>query len=139
VGFRHWLRVLCAAATLLLIAAPVALGAAMGPVLRELGMTAEHKCKCNMPAGTCGCPECAKLEQVRLSERRAGAVPHLRGLCDDDAPAFPSAAAPSPVLPSLLALLPVPRGERTPVNAATPVPIYPSDEPPVPPPRIATA
>jgi len=134
----RWLRVACAVATLVLVAAPVALGAGLGPVLRELGATAEHQCKCKMAPGTCGCPECARLEQVRLSERHAGAVPHLRGQCDEDAPAFPSATPPGAVLAAVVATLPVPRGDRVPVNAATQPPLSTSDEPPVPPPRIAT-
>lgn len=135
---RRGLRVACAVATLLLVAAPVALGAAMGPLLQGLGVTAEHRCKCNMAPGKCGCPECAKLEQLRTSERHAGAVPHARGQCDEDAPAFPFATPPSPVLASVVLTLPVPRGERMPVHAATLPPLDTIDEPPVPPPRIAT-
>jgi hypothetical protein len=137
-ALQRWARLVCAVATLAVLA-PMALGAAMGPVVRELGADASaHQCKCKMGPGKCGCPACLQLDRERASERRQGSTPCLRGQCDLDGQAFPFAAPPAIVLVAASTMLPVPRGERAAVNAASrPLPSA-TEEPPVPPPRIAS-
>jgi hypothetical protein len=133
-------RVVLAWATLAVIAAPAAFGPAIGGVMRELGASLqEHVCKCGMPAGKCGCPECDRLEQDRLHEHQAERLAALKRHCDDDAPAIPFGALPSAVLAARGATtLPIPRGERLPVAAAAASFLSPDDEPPTPPPRSAS-
>jgi hypothetical protein len=128
----------CALATLLSIAAPAALGPALGPLLREVGSQQEHVCKCGMAPGKCGCPECAQAERERLSERMPDAVPVLKDDCDKDAPAIAVAALPTGPLPPARAVLPVPAGERVSMSAASTVPFDRTLEPPTPPPRLAS-
>ena len=137
---RQWLRLACTVVTLLVLAAPAALGAAMGPVLEQLGDAHAHVCKCGMPVGKCGCPECERAEQERLSEHRTDAVPTLKRHCDDELPAMPlGAALPTGVLAAAPAtMLPAPRGERIPIVASTPSPSPTNVEPPTPPPRSTT-
>jgi hypothetical protein len=134
------LRLLAAVLTLVALAAPAALGSAMDPVLRMLGDAHGHVCKCGMAPGKCGCPECDRAEQERLSEHRTEAAPTLKRHCDDEAPAMPlGGALPSGVLAaSSAAALPVPRGDRVPVAASATLVPSPETEPPTPPPRIAT-
>jgi hypothetical protein len=133
-------RVVLAWATLAVIAAPSAFGPAMGGVMHALGVSmAEHVCKCGMPAGKCGCPECDRLEQERLHEHQSEQLAALKRHCDDDAPAIPFGVLPSAVLAARSATtLPVPRGERLPVAAAARSIPSPLDEPPTPPPRSAS-
>jgi hypothetical protein len=134
----RWLRVACAVATLAVVVGPIALGAATVPLLRELGAdTSTHHCKCQMGPGKCGCPACLQLDRDRASERREPA-PVLRGSCDLDGPAFPFVAPPAAVLAAASVTLPVPRGERLLVNEGVRPPLSSADEPPVPPPRIAS-
>ncbi|MGD0524694.1 MAG: hypothetical protein ABSE49_06110 [Polyangiaceae bacterium] len=136
----QWVRLFAAIATLVVLAAPAALGAAMDPVLRMLGDVHGHVCKCGMTPGKCGCPECERAEQERLSEHRTEAAPTLKRHCDDEAPAMPlGAALPAGVLAAAsAATLPVPRGDRVPVVASAIFVPSPETEPPTPPPRIAT-
>ena len=136
---RRWARLVCAV-TLVVLAAPAALGASMGPVLRELGDTAGHVCKCGMPVGKCGCRACELAEQQRLSEHRTEALPALKRHCDDDAPAVPlGAALPSGVLAAASDdTLTVPRGDRVPVAATTTTGFFTDHPPPTPPPRLAS-
>lgn len=136
----RWLRVACAVVTLVVLAAPAALGSAMDPVLRMLGDTHGHLCKCGMAPGKCGCPDCARAEQERLSEHRAEATPTLKRHCDDEAPAMPlGAALPAGVLAaSGTSTLPVPRGDRVPVVTRAALVPSADQEPPTPPPRLAT-
>jgi hypothetical protein len=137
-ALQRWARLVCALATLAVVA-PMALGAALGPVMRELGGDASsHQCKCKMGPGKCGCPACLQLDRERASERRQGSTPCLRGQCDLDGQAFPFAAPPAAVLAAASTMLPVPRGERAAANAACRPPPSTSVEPPVPPPRIAS-
>jgi hypothetical protein len=126
---------------LIVLAAPCALGAAMGPVLRDLAAANEHVCKCGMKPGTCGCPECDKLERERRAENAPSPVPVLKRHCEDDAPAMPlGAPLPSGVLAaSAVDALPLPAGDRVPVLRAPAFVTSPDVEPPTPPPRIATA
>ena len=139
-ALARWARVACAVVTLLVVAVPAAFGATLGPVLRELGGSAEHVCKCGMPVGRCGCPACERLERERLQERRSDPLPTLKRACDDDAPTMPlGAALPAGVLAaSSSALLPVPRGDRIPVGAVLPLATSTKDQPPTPPPRLAS-
>lgn len=134
------LRYAVSVVTLIVIAAPCALGAAMGPMMRELGEAQSHTCKCGMQPGKCGCPECARLEDERRAEHRQTPEPALKRHCDDDAPAMPlGAPLPSGVLAATTTdLLSVPAGDRQPIAAG--VAFVPSAdlEPPTPPPRIAT-
>jgi hypothetical protein len=139
-ALRRWLQLACAVVTLVVLAAPAALGTAVDPVLRMLGDAQGHVCKCGMAPGKCGCPECARAEQERLSEHRADAAPTLKRHCDDEAPAMPlGTTLPAGVLAaSGSPVLDVPRGDRVPV--VTRAAFIPSAdrEPPTPPPRIAT-
>ncbi len=134
------LRLVCAVLTLVAIAAPAALGSAADPVLRLLGDSHEHVCKCGMPTGKCGCPECDRAEQERLRERQVDPVATLKRHCDDETPAMPlGAALPAGVLGAASAAgLPVPRGDRMPVAASTTYPTSTNIEPPTPPPRSAS-
>ena len=134
---RRWLRLACVWGVLSTIAAPAALGAAMGPVLRELGMGTEHMCMCHMPAGKCGCPECARLEAERLRERPVAAVPTWKSGCDDDAPATPFSALPAAVLPSCETVLAAPVGDRVSRLWWSAPPPALDREPATPPPRRA--
>ena len=135
---RQWARLVCAV-TLVVLAAPAALGASLGPVLRELGESTQHVCKCGMPVGKCGCPACERTEQQRLSEHRTEAAPILKRHCDDDAPAMPlGAALPARVLAaSSDTTMTVPRGDRIPVAATTTSGFFTDHQPPTPPPRSA--
>jgi hypothetical protein len=136
---RQWARLVCAM-TLVALAAPAALGASLGPVLRELGESTAHVCKCGMPVGKCGCPACERTEEQRLSEHRTEAAPTLKRHCDDDAPAMPlGAALPAGVLAaSSDAFLTVPRGDRIPAATTTTHGYTTDHPPPTPPPRIAS-
>lgn len=99
----------------------------------------EHACKCGMPAGKCGCPECERIAQEVSRERLASPVPSLKRQCDDGAPGLPFAALPSAMLGATsTALLPNPRGERVAMaSCSVPLPRA-ADEPPTPPPRTAS-
>jgi hypothetical protein len=134
------MRVAIAWGTLAVIAAPAAFGPAIGAVMRELGAaTVEHVCKCGMPAGKCGCPECDRLEQERRSEHAREQLATLKRHCDDDAPAIPFGVLPSGVLAARgSAVLPVPRGERLDIATAPLRVSSPDHEPPTPPPRSAS-
>lgn len=103
---RAWIRLACVYLTLAVIAAPSALGAAMGPVLRELGATQEHVCKCGMPQGKCGCPECALLDLEREAGQVPDAVSTLKRQCDDDVSPLPFTATAAAVIPPQLQILP---------------------------------
>ncbi|HEY6462354.1 MAG TPA: hypothetical protein VIY73_19435 [Polyangiaceae bacterium] len=138
---RFWLAVRYAVSvvTLIAIAAPCALGGATGPLVRALADAQEHVCKCGMKPGTCGCPECAKLERERRADHAPSPVPVLKRHCDDTAPAMPlGAPLPTGVLAaSITDALPLSRGERLPVAASAAFVPSLDCEPPTPPPRIA--
>ena len=105
-SLRAWIRLACVYLTLAVIAAPAALGAAMGPVLSELGASQEHVCKCGMPQGKCGCPECALLDLERKAGQVPDAVPTLKRHCDDDASPVPFTATAVAVVPPQVHVLP---------------------------------
>jgi hypothetical protein len=136
-SLRRWLRLALAVATLVTIAAPAALGAAMGPILDQLGQSHEHVCKCGMPPGKCGCPECDRAEQERLRERHQ-VVPLLKSGCDHGAPAIQFAALPPASLSAAGTMLPAPRGERLARDPADSPVLDHALDPPTPPPRLAT-
>jgi len=76
---------------------PVALGPARMTFERALGGEPSHTCACGMKRGTCGCPECEKLEQQRANVSKHVAV---RNTCEDDdgfvrAPATPIVTPPN--------------------------------------------
>jgi len=122
---------------LVVFAVPAALGAATGPLLGELGAAmTEHVCKCGMPAGKCGCPECERLAQELSRERLASPVPSLERHCADGAPGLPFGALPSAVLDATsTSLVPIPHSERLAIaSCSVPLPRS-ADEPPTPPPR----
>jgi hypothetical protein len=137
-SLRPWLRLACAAAMLLTIAAPAALGPALGTVLDQLGSAHEHVCKCGMKPGTCGCPDCAKAEHERLATRGRDVLPVLKGGCHQDAAAIQFAALPPAVVTAAGALLPAPRGDRIPRFEASPFVLDRDLDPPTPPPRLAS-
>jgi hypothetical protein len=132
------LRLALAVATLVTIAAPAALGAAMGPILDQLGSAHEHVCKCGMAPGKCGCPDCDKAEQERLHDRGHQVMPVLKGGCDEDAPTIQLASMPPAFLSPSSTLLPAPRGERVARDPAHAPFRGPDLDPPTPPPRLAT-
>lgn len=137
VSLRAWIRLACVYLTLAVIAAPAALGAAMGPVLGELGASQEHVCKCGMPQGKCGCAECALLDLQRKAGRVPDALPTLKRHCDDDASPVPftaTAVALAPAQPHVLPATPLDDGARIPLCTA---PASPELEPSTPPPRRA--
>jgi hypothetical protein len=137
-SLRRWLRLAFAVATLVTIAAPAALGAAMGPILDQLGSSHEHVCKCGMTPGKCGCRECEQAEQERLHDRGHQVTPVLKSGCDQDAPAIQFASLLPASLPAAGLLLPAPRGERLARDPA-PFPRLDRDvDPPTPPPRLAS-
>jgi hypothetical protein len=137
--FHRWLLGVLAAATLVVIALPAALGPTWGPILRALGEQTTHVCKCGMKAGTCGCPECARLEHEREDAKRACPVPAVRRACDDEGPAFAFGDMPLAVVPVIA---------RVPVTPSLGAALRPDEmtvlrgveaKPPTPPPRIALA
>jgi hypothetical protein len=137
---RRWVRLAIAWSTLAVVAAPAAFGPSIGVMMRELGASAaEHVCKCGMPVGKCGCPECDRLEQERLQEHAVERLAALKRHCDDDAPAIPFGMLPNGV-PAAIdgATLPVPRGERLRIARAVAHVSSPGHEPPTPPPRSAS-
>jgi hypothetical protein len=136
-SLRQWAR-FATALLVLLVAAPVALGGAAGPLARALGAQEEHLCKCGMEPGKCGCPECARLERDRLHDAAPDLVSTLKKPCDQDRAAIAFDALPAGVLASAGTKLAIPRGERIRVGAHLSR-LDPRDtEPPTPPPRLAT-
>jgi hypothetical protein len=69
---------------------PVALGPARTTIERALGGEASHACACGMKRGTCGCPECERIEQ---EAKRTAMHVAVRNACEgDDGLARPPAA-----------------------------------------------
>jgi hypothetical protein len=79
------LETLAALVLALVLLAPMMLGPSFGTFVRALGGEADHKCACGMPEGTCGCPECARIEHQRLRERAPAPYPVLRSQCEGNA------------------------------------------------------
>lgn len=136
---RGWFRLACVYVTLAVIAAPAALGAAMGPVLSELGAaTQEHVCKCGMPRGECGCPECALRDLERQGGEVPEAVPTLKSRCSDDAPPVPFTGSAVAVVPPQVAVLPAAPGDAGLRFLPCAAPASVDPEPSTPPPRSAS-
>ncbi len=133
----RWLRAAIAAATLVVLVVPAALGPTWGPLLRQLGAQATHVCKCGMKPGTCGCPDCARLEQQEHDDRAPLSVPALRRTCDDDTPALGSSALPDAVVPLAATMPPVPLTGSAARLEPSLHPASGEDRPPTPPPRHA--
>jgi hypothetical protein len=79
---------------------PVALGPARTPIERALGGEPSHACACGMKRGTCGCPECERVEREKETVSKHIAV---RNACEDDdgfvrAPATPLVIVPNAAL-----------------------------------------
>lgn len=69
---------------------PMALGpAGTHWVVQWMGGVATHHCACGMKPGTCGCPECARLEAEKLSEAHSASQdppPALTSDCSHEPP-----------------------------------------------------
>jgi|HubBroStandDraft_2_1064218.scaffolds.fasta_scaffold133171_3 hypothetical protein len=87
---RRLLETVLALAVALAVLAPMMLGPAFAPLARALGGDGEHRCACGMVQGTCGCPECARIEHQRVREHAPFPYPVLRSQCEGDevAPGF---------------------------------------------------
>jgi hypothetical protein len=115
--------------------APMLLGPALGPLSRALGGAAQHLCACGMVPGTCGCPECERLERQRELDKSPRPYRTLTSQCNDGeiAAGFPALPPAVPLAtftlsappPRELASIPSPPSARS----RDPVP------PPTPPPR----
>ena len=76
---------------------PVALGPARTTIERALGAEPSHACACGMKRGTCGCPECERIERDAKKISKHVAV---RNTCEDGdglvrAPALPIVTPPN--------------------------------------------
>jgi len=131
------MRLVCVVVTFLTVAAPTALGAAIGPLGGDFGH--EHVCKCGMAPGKCGCPECARAEQDRLRDRAQSRLPVLKTQCDQDGSTIPFTALPQSPLPPTTSMPPIAGRERAILTAAVANLDSRSPEPPTPPPRLALA
>jgi hypothetical protein len=123
----------------LVLLAPMLLGPAIGPLTQAMGGEAKHLCACGMVAGTCGCPECARLERQHRRDEAPKAYPVLKSQCaGDDAPV---AFAPLPVVgPAMFHTLTVPSAPPVPLlrpMANAWASLEPT-KPPTPPPENAT-
>src|SRR5271170_4470295 len=87
---RRLVETLAALLVALAVLAPMMLGPALSPLAQALGAVAEHRCACGMAPGTCGCPECARIEHQRLRERAPAPYAVLRSQCERNevAPGF---------------------------------------------------
>jgi hypothetical protein len=122
---------------LLAMLAPLWLGPATLPLLRALAGDASHTCACGMAPGTCGCPECERLEHERQREHAPRPYRVLKSACDDQGAPLPSLAVPPCVMPATLALHDARiTGLAPPALLAHDAARVP-DGPPTPPPRAA--
>jgi hypothetical protein len=137
-SLRTQLRLVCAVAMLVCLAAPAALGASMGAVLELVGAQTEHVCKCGMAPGKCGCPECARTERQAARERMPDLVPVLKRQCEQGAPGLQFAALPSAAVGCVSRVLPAPAGERIPRETVSLSRFDRAADPPTPPPRLAS-
>jgi hypothetical protein len=122
------------AVLILFVLLPTALGPAMGTLTRVVGEL-DHKCMCGMKPGTCGCPECERLERART---HVPAYPVIKGECDGAGQAVPS-VAPLAIAPASITV----RATAVVAHVSPLVPprIHSADlrEPPTPPPRVASS
>jgi len=87
---RRLVETLAALLVALAVLAPMMLGPALSPLTQALGGAVEHRCACGMAPGTCGCPECARIEHQRSQERAPAPYAVLRSECERNevAPGF---------------------------------------------------
>jgi hypothetical protein len=118
---------------------PMVLGPALVPLARAWGGVDSHVCACGMARGTCGCPECEKLEHERLREHAPRPYPVLRAYCGGDEVASGYSALP-PATPLPKGVL-LPRSPRERVALERPAEAFSRDlaEPATRPPRLARA
>jgi hypothetical protein len=134
---RRYLETLVALAVALAVLAPMMLGPALGPLTRALGGTDEHRCACGMVQGTCGCPECARIEHKRLHDRAPVPYPVLRSQCEGDEVAAAFAALPLAIeAPVGFVLAPAPEASVAPLRPSEAL-SRDATEPATPPPRHA--
>jgi hypothetical protein len=124
---------------LIVVALPMALGPASGTVMRWLAGEPDHHCMCGMKPGTCGCPDCERLEQMRKHDREhAPTYPVVRAACDAEVGALPTFASPT-VLPALHEIRKAGQLEPAPALVSSQLESADQNPPPTPPPRIALA
>src|ERR1700733_66736 len=132
---RRLVETLAALLVALALLAPMMLGPALGPLTQALGAAADHRCACGMAPGTCGCPECARIEHQSFREHAPAPYAVLRSQCERNE-----------VAPGFMALPPALEAPAAGVIARTPVasasPLAPAarrsrdaTEPVTPPPR----
>jgi hypothetical protein len=131
---RRFVALVCQLAAAIVVAAPMLLGPALSPLLRATHNEA-HLCACGMAAGTCGCPECDRLEAQRHEDETPGPNPVIRSSCDDDESPLPSTAQPPSVLAAAFALRDDAPGDVLPIAPLAPLTSLENDGPPTPPPR----
>jgi hypothetical protein len=115
--------------------APLWLGPALSPIMAA-ATEAQHVCACGMTPGTCGCPECERVERERLSEKSAPPFPTLKGECDTGSPVLSAVAIPPSILPASLSLTPPTFVALAPATPRVPLASLASPRPPTPPPRV---
>ncbi len=124
---------------LIVVALPMALGPASGTVMRWLAGEPDHHCMCGMKPGTCGCPECEHLEQMRTHDREHPPKgPVVKAACDSEVGALPSFASPA-VLPAALEIGKIATLECAPASFSPSLHSLDNAPPPTPPPRNALA
>lgn len=105
----------------------------LGPLLVPLERAvaeSRHVCACGMAPGTCGCPECARVERERLSAHTSRPYAVLQGECDHNSVLLGGAQAFPALLPAAIGVrLPDPSG----LVAQRPIPALRSLGPPAPP------
>ncbi len=82
------------AAALFVVVLPIGLGPGTSNVTRWLGGEPEHACMCGMKRGTCGCPECERLEAERRADARVSKLVTVHRTCERD-----DGTVPAPELP----------------------------------------
>ncbi len=112
---------------------PLALGPALAPLTRALGVAPEHACACGMKPGTCGCPECERL--LREGDAPVPTTHATLGSCDDHGSRSLASALPPCFVPPAFAVAASPHvGLLAPVPPPPRLSTQPSP-PPTPPPR----
>jgi hypothetical protein len=129
--FVRWLVVL-----LFFVTLPIALGPA---TVRLLAGEEDHQCMCGMKRGTCGCPDCERLEQMRKHDREhAPQYPVVKGKCNADTEAL-TAFSPPAVLRAPLEVRQAAHVGQVPTLMSSSLQSVDHAPPPTPPPRICLA
>jgi hypothetical protein len=118
---------------------PLWLGPALTPVLVAVA-EAHHVCACGMAVGTCGCPECDRVEHDRLSRTDGVSkvprpYPVLKGECDQGQAVLSTVAVPPSVIPASFSLADVITGTMLETPAPAVLASLEPQRPPLPPPR----